>query len=95
MSTRVLEAQIIGGDHNRKVVFIPCIRLTASDHHAQVSFQYSHHQFPVWLAFTMSINKAQGQSVKYVGLDLQIPVFAHGQLYFACSRATSGKYLNF
>ncbi|PBL03183.1 hypothetical protein ARMGADRAFT_911430 [Armillaria gallica] len=41
----------------------------------------------------MSINKAQGQSVKYVGLDLRIPVFAHGQFYVACSRATSGKHL--
>ncbi len=72
MSTYVLEAQIIGGDHNGKVVFIPHIWLTASDYHAQVSFQYSHRQFPVCLAFAMSINKAQSQSVKYVGLDLQI-----------------------
>ena len=30
----------------------------------------------------------QGQSVKHVGLDLRIPVFAHGQLYVALSRAT-------
>ncbi|RPD64613.1 helicase [Lentinus tigrinus ALCF2SS1-7] len=37
----------------------------------------------------MSINKAQGQSVKFVGLDLRIPVFTHGQLYVALSRATS------
>lgn len=26
-----------------------------------------------------------GQSVKHVGLDLQIPVFTHGQLYVALS----------
>ncbi|KAF9552568.1 DNA repair and recombination protein PIF1, partial [Agrocybe pediades] len=37
----------------------------------------------------LSINKAQGQSVKYIGLDLRVPVFAHGQLYVALSRATS------
>ncbi|KAH9854588.1 helicase [Lenzites betulinus] len=37
----------------------------------------------------MSINKAQGQSVKYVGIDLRIPVFTHGQLYVALSRSTS------
>ncbi|KAI5888541.1 helicase [Schizophyllum commune H4-8] len=37
----------------------------------------------------MSINKAQGQSVKYVGLDLRSPVFTHGQLYVALSRATA------
>ncbi|KAJ8584433.1 DNA repair and recombination protein PIF1 [Rhizopogon salebrosus TDB-379] len=36
----------------------------------------------------MTINKAQGQSVKWVGLDLRTPVFSHGQLYVALSRCT-------
>jgi len=36
----------------------------------------------------MTINKSQGQSVKYVGLDLRTPVFSHGQLYVALSRCT-------
>lgn len=31
----------------------------------------------------MTINKAQGQFVHYVGLDLQVPVFSHGQIYVA------------
>jgi hypothetical protein len=47
-------------------------------------------QFPVRLAFSMTINKSQGQSVSYVGLDLRSAVFAHGQLYVALSRCTSG-----
>jgi hypothetical protein len=37
----------------------------------------------------MSVNKAQGQSLKYVGLDFYSPVFTHGQFYVAVSRATS------
>ncbi|THU82772.1 helicase, partial [Dendrothele bispora CBS 962.96] len=37
----------------------------------------------------ISINKAQGQSVIHVGIDLRVPVFTHGQLYVAFSRATS------
>jgi ATP-dependent exoDNAse (exonuclease V) alpha subunit len=41
------------------------------------------------LAFSISINKAQGQSVVHVGLDLRESVFTHGQLYVAFSRATS------
>jgi len=36
----------------------------------------------------MTINKSQGQSVKYVGLDLCTHVFSHGQLYVALSRCT-------
>jgi hypothetical protein len=37
----------------------------------------------------MSVNKAQGQSLRYVGLDFCSPVFTHGQFYVAISRATS------
>ena len=44
-------------------------------------------QFPIRLAFAMTINKAQGQSLKRVGIYLKRPVFAHGQLYVALSRA--------
>ncbi|GBM48173.1 hypothetical protein AVEN_138303-1 [Araneus ventricosus] len=38
------------------------------------------------LSFAMSINKAQGQSLKVVRLDLLKPCFSHGQLYVGCSR---------
>ncbi|KAF8870490.1 hypothetical protein BD779DRAFT_536572 [Infundibulicybe gibba] len=56
---------------------------------AHFAFQFTRRQFPVRLAFALTINKAQGQSVKYVGIDLRVPVFAHGQLYVALSRATT------
>ncbi|KAJ7908061.1 hypothetical protein B0H13DRAFT_2331721 [Mycena leptocephala] len=52
------------------------------------SFKFSRHQFPARLAFALTINKAQGQSVKFVGLDLRVPVFSH---YVVFSRATSGQ----
>ena len=41
------------------------------------------------MAFAMSINKAQGQSLGRVGLDLRYPVFGHGQCYFGVSRGTN------
>ena len=44
-------------------------------------------QFPVKVAFAMTINKAQGQSFQKVGIYLSKPVFGHGQLYVAMSRA--------
>ena len=36
----------------------------------------------------MSINKAQGQSLRHLGLFLFDEVFSHGQLYIALSWAT-------
>jgi len=43
-------------------------------------------QFPVRLAFTMSINKTQVQPFKVTGVDLTEPCFSHGQLYVVLSR---------
>ena len=89
MSDRVLEVKLMGGDHNGETAFIPRIALTPSDNQFEYAFSFRRLQFPVRLALAMSINKAQGQSVKHVGLDLRVPVFTHGQLYVALSRATS------
>ena len=46
-------------------------------------------QFPVRLAFAVTINKSQGQSLGIVGLDLYNPVFEHGQFYVSVSRGTN------
>ena len=91
MSGRVLEVNIIGGDHHGKTEFIPCITLSPTEDDANFSFKLKRRQFPVHLAFSITINKAQGQSVGRVGIDLRVPVFSHGQLYVALSRATCSR----
>ncbi|GFU72657.1 ATP-dependent DNA helicase [Trichonephila clavipes] len=49
-------------------------------------FEFKRLQFPVRLAFAMTINKAQGQSLQVCGLNLENPCFSHGQLYVDFSR---------
>ena len=89
ISHRVLQVQIMGGDFDGNIELIPHISLTLSSSCTKFAFSLHCQQFPVWLAFAISINKAQGQLVKTVGLDLWVPVFSHGQLYVALSCATS------
>lgn len=90
-SERILEVEIIGGDHRGEIALIPRISLTPSNEQTGFTHTIRRRQFPVRLAFAMSINRAQGQSLKIVGIDLRTPVFSHGQLYVALSRATSGQ----
>jgi len=91
-ASRVIEAQILTGEKSGNLVFIPRISLTPSI--SEVPFQMTRRQFPIRLSFAMTINKSQGQSVKYVGVDLRTPVFSHGQLYVALSRCTSSERIN-
>lgn len=86
-ATRIIEAQILTGDKAGHSVFIPRISLQPSS--SELTINMSRRQFPIKLAYALTINKAQGQSVKYVGIDLRTEVFSHGQLYVALSRCTT------
>jgi ATP-dependent exoDNAse (exonuclease V) alpha subunit len=89
IQSRVLECRILGGRHKGHTAFIPRISLEPSNEELPIKLRRT--QFPVRLAFSMTVNKSQGQSVENVGLDLRTAVFSHGQLYVALSRCTSGK----
>ena len=68
-------------------VFIPKICMRPSN--TTLPFQLCRTQFPLRLAYCMTINKSQGQTLERVGVYLERPVFGHGQLYVACSRTKS------
>ena len=59
----------------------------------QYPFLLKRCQFPVRLSFAMTINKAEVQSLKYVGIHLMSSIFCLGQLYVALSRTTSSQNL--
>ncbi|KAG5524309.1 hypothetical protein RHGRI_031096 [Rhododendron griersonianum] len=83
----VIVAQIAVGEHQGDIVFISRISLQPTDVKLY-PVQFTRRRFPLRLCFAMTINKAQGQTLDTVGVNLQQPVFSHGQLYVALSPAT-------
>nr|XP_040249639.2 uncharacterized protein LOC109743262 [Aegilops tauschii subsp. strangulata] len=83
-----IDAEIVIGQHTGRRVFLPRIPLCPSDND-MFPFKFKRKKFPVRLSFSMTINKAQGQTIPIVGVYLPNPVFSHGQLYVALSRATA------
>lgn len=82
LHNNVIEATILNGKFKGEDVLIPQIPMIPNN----VPFEFKRLQFPVRLAFAITINKAQGQSLEVCGLDLEHPCFSHGQLYVAASR---------
>ncbi|CAB0036846.1 unnamed protein product [Trichogramma brassicae] len=83
----IIEATILNRKFKGTDVLLPRIPLIPTD----MPFEFKRLQFPVRLAFAMTINKAQGQSLQVCGLDLEIPCFSHGQLYVTCSRLVEAR----
>jgi len=51
-------------------------------------------QFPLRLAYAMTFNKSQSQTLQKVLLDITQPPFSHGQLYVALSRVRDCKAIS-
>lgn len=93
MHNNCLDCEILTGVARNTRILIPRIHLNYSGTLLPFSFQRT--QFPVILAFAMTINKSQGQTFQKVGILLRQPVFSHGQLYVAASRVRSFEGLRF
>lgn len=83
----LVEVKINTGLHSGETHTIPRISLQPSD--TVLPFTFRRCQFPLRPCYAMTINKAQGQTLKTMGLDLRRPVFSHGMMYVALSRTGS------
>ena len=90
IDNKLLQCRIV---ETGRSVLIP--RITFIPKPNEFPFEWQRRQFPVRIAFAITINKSQGQTLKYVGVWLRSPVFTHGQLYVACSRVSSPDHLHF
>ena len=84
LGDHVTEAAIAYSVTKGKCVLIPRITLIPSD--TEYPFTLKRHQFPIRPCFAMTTNKAQGQTLDFVGIYLPEDVFSYGHLYVEMSR---------
>jgi ATP-dependent DNA helicase PIF1 len=84
----VIEAIVLNRKFWGKNILLLWITIIPAD----VLIQFKRFQFPIRLAFAMTINKSQGLTMSVCSLDLSTSFFSHVQfiqLYVACSRPSS------
>ncbi len=93
MKINVIDAHVLKKERLGQRVFIPRVDLIPSEDEFPVTIR--RRQFPIKPTFATTINKSQRQTFEKVGIYLPSPVFSHGQLYVAFSRAISKDNVRF
>ena len=86
---KVVVGEILNGQYAGEQYHAHRIKMVSKENDHRLPCVFTRLQFPLRPAFALTVNKSQGQSLKYVGIDLQVrPCFCHGQLYVALSRTS-------
>ena len=83
----IIEATIVAAPNAGDIVYITRIKLIIMAD-GKNPYDFICVQFPARLAFSMTISKAQGQTLDTIGLYFSSQVFGLGQLYIALSRVS-------
>ena len=88
-SGKTLKIQVL---NSSRTFLLPRIRFKCK---LRFNTSYTLHriQFPLRLAYSLTFNKSQGQTLDKVVMDLRMPVFSHGLLYVGNSRVQSSNDL--
>ncbi len=83
---RFLQCRILNGNCAGSIeILMKCV-FSISPEASGLPFTINRRQYPLICAYCLSVHKAQGQSLKKVGLIFESDPFTHGQLYVALSR---------
>jgi hypothetical protein len=87
LQSKIVTATIVTGRCIGKQVKLP--RIDCYYKSKELPFTLIRQQFPILIAFALTINRSEGQGFENLGIYLPSPVFSHGQLYVGLSRCTS------
>ena len=83
LTDNLIKARKLDGGPNL-VIVIPRIPMISNETSFPVPFKRT--QFPVLGAYYITLNRAQGQTLKFAGVHLPQSAFSHGHFYVAVSR---------
>ena len=62
---------------------------------SKLGIPFVRRQFPILLAYYLTLNRSQGQTLDTVGIELPQSVFSHGHVYVGAARTGDPDKLHF
>jgi ATP-dependent DNA helicase PIF1 len=92
-SRDIIHVKLLTGTRMNSVVMLPKCCFSVLPEASGLPHSFSRTQFPIAVAYCVTVHKSQGQTFNKVGLHFSSDAFAHGQLYVALSRTGSWRQI--